>query len=156
MRWRCRFLTATGILVFSLSGEVPLSFAADDEVLVFRHTVSGEVLDVSLPNGDQVTEAVTEFQYRGENAYVGNADVVADGQQLYVRNCLFCHGPGGVGKIGPSLVDGQLLYINNSSDKGLFETIYGGTVNLMAGWKGRLSQDDILKVIAYVRSLQTE
>ncbi|MFQ5759938.1 MAG: c-type cytochrome [Acidiferrobacterales bacterium] len=142
--------------MFSLSGEVPLSFAADDEVLVFRHTVSGEVLDVSLPDGEQVTEAVTEFHHRGENAYVGNAEAVADGEQLYVRNCLFCHGPGGVGKIGPSLVDEQLLYPNNKLDNGLFEAIYGGTVNLMAGWKGRLSQDDILKVIAYVRSLQSK
>ena len=36
----------------------------------------------------------------------------------------------------------------------MFEVIYGGAAGAMGGCKGRLTQDEILKVIAYVRSVK--
>ncbi|MFQ5757123.1 MAG: c-type cytochrome [Acidiferrobacterales bacterium] len=122
--------------------------------MVFRHTISGQVLNVSSPHGKETIAAVKRFQHTGKNPYVGDADAITTGEQLYIANCMICHGPKGVGKMGPSLVDKALLYEKNASDKGLFETIYGGTVNLMTGWQGRLSPDEILRIIAYLRALQ--
>lgn len=138
------------ILVLLLS----LSAAASNDGLTFHNTVSGKVLDVRLAPGEAATAAVEHFHNTGKNPYVGNADAAMQGNELFVNNCMICHGPRGVGKMGPNLVDDRYLYASNRTDKGLFESIYGGTVNLMVGWKDRLTQDDILKIIAYLRSLQ--
>lgn len=144
--------TKLGPVIFVLL--LPLSAAISNDQVAFQHTVSGKLLDVSLAPGEAATSAVEHFHKVGNNPYVGNAEATTQGEKLFVNNCMICHGPKGVGKMGPSLVDDRYLYANNRTDKGLFETIYGGTVNLMAGWKGRLTQDDILKIIAYLRSLQ--
>lgn len=130
--------------------------AGGDRPLQFRQTASGEVLDVGLSPGERATPAVEQFHKTARNSYIDNADAMAQGAQLFATHCVICHGPGGVGKMGPNLIDDSYLYPSNRTDQGLFESIYGGTVNLMTGWKGRLAQDDILKIIAYLRSLQRQ
>ncbi len=132
------------------------SIAAGDRAIPFHQTASGELLDISLSAGEQATPAVRQFHLTARNPYTGNPDAVARGAEFFANHCVICHGPGGVGKMGPNLVDDNYLYPSNRTDKGLFESIYGGTVNLMTGWKGRLAQDDILKIIAYLRSRQRQ
>ena len=55
--------------------------------------------------------------------------------------------------MGPSLVDDVYNYKRSHLDLGLFEIIYGGAAGAMQPFDERLSGDEILKVIAYVRSL---
>ena len=48
----------------------------------------------------------------------------------------------------------DLRYPKNGTDKGMFQTLYFGTGGGMAAWGklGSLTPDEILKVIAFVRS----
>ncbi len=74
-------------------------------------------------------------------------------------SCSLCHGPTGGGQTGPSIHDERWQYAKHVTDKGLFETISGGTDNGMFGWHQQvagnpelLPTDDILKIIAYMRT----
>ena len=51
-------------------------------------------------------------------------------------------------------VDDQVRHPRVVDDIGMFEVIYGGGAGAMAGFKGRLTQDQILKVIAFVDSMK--
>ena len=53
-----------------------------------------------------------------------------------------------------SLIDDKLRHPRVVDDVGMFEVVYGGAAGAMAGFKGRLTQDQILMVIAYVRSVK--
>jgi cytochrome c oxidase cbb3-type subunit III len=92
----------------------------------------------------------------------GNA---AAGRDVHVANCLKCHGAGGKGD-GPA---GKLLKtkpadwtdrtkMSQMSDADLFNVIKngGGAVGkskLMPAWGGKLSDQQINDVIAFIRSL---
>lgn len=124
--------------------------------MVFYHTFrTNEILDITPLPDEKITEAMRRFQKTGSNVYNSNRDAVEEGSKLYAEVCAICHGIKAVGRMGPSLIDDKLIYEKNRTDKGLFETIYGGSAGLMAsGFKGKLSQDQILKIIAYLRNLQ--
>jgi len=68
--------------------------------------------------------------------------------------CTHCHGGDLSGLIGPNLTSGNWRHLRNGTDKGMFQTLYFGTSAGMAAWGkiGALTEDDILKVIAFVRS----
>ncbi|HWP34626.1 MAG TPA: c-type cytochrome, partial [Thermodesulfobacteriota bacterium] len=122
--------------------------------LTFTHTFTGEPLDVTPQPGERVTAAVETFHRTGRNPYRDDSAAQEEGAKLYEVHCAICHGARGEGRIGPSLVDEQLVYPKNATDKGLFETIYGGAAGAMVGFRDRLSQDEILKIAAHVRRLE--
>lgn len=127
-----------------------------DAALVFNNTVTGEVLDLSqgLPEGRD-TPAVKEFLETGRNPYNENPSCFAAGSELFLSACSGCHGHVAEGKIGPGLNDDYWTYPKNTTDKGLFETIYGGAQGQMGPQYGSLSLNDILLVMAWVRHLYT-
>jgi len=53
----------------------------------------------------------------------------------------------------PSLVDDVFNCKRSHTDLGMFEIIFGGAVGAMQPFDERLTPDEILRVIAYVRSL---
>ena len=59
------------------------------------------------------------------------------------------------GKLGPGLNDSYWTYPKNETDKGLFETIYGGAQGMMGPQYGHLNLDEMLKVMAWTRHLFT-
>ena len=89
------------------------------------------------------------------------------------NGCTGCHGGNLGGLMAPSLVknggtgafDTKWVYEKDATDKGMFETIAGGTPGLSGGnmfiWHNQLpgktgdglSTDDILKAIAYIRTV---
>ena len=86
------------------------------------------------------------------NPFEGNASAVADGGKLFVAyNCADCHGAGGSGAMGPSLQDGRWRF--GGSAGAVFQSIYEGRPEGMPSWGGRISDDDIWKLVAYVRTL---
>jgi len=101
-----------------------------------------------------LTDAVKTFHATGRNLYAGDGKVLAEGKQLYLSWCQGCHLPDGTGRIGPSLVGDSFTYDRVSSDVGMFEVIYGGAAGAMQPFSKRISQDQMLKIIAYVRSLK--
>ena len=95
------------------------------------------------------------FKETGKDPYVGDEQALAEGKKLYQVNCQACHLPDGAGRIGPSLIDDTSKYPRGTTDVGMFEILYGGASGAMQSFARRgMTQDQMLKVIAYVRSLK--
>ena len=103
-----------------------------------------------------MTPAVEQFHGNGTNRYAGDPQAIAAGQQIYQRWCQACHMPDGSGRIGPNLNDDQWQYPRTGTVQGKFEIIYAGGAGAMQAFGDRLDQDEILKLIAFVDTLQEE
>ena len=89
-----------------------------------------------------------------KNPYEGNKDAVKTGGQLYVSyNCVDCHGVDGSGSMAPTFQDGRWHFGGSPAE--IFESIYQGRPDGMPAWGGRISNDQIWMLTAYVRSLST-
>ena len=64
--------------------------------------------------------------------------------------------PDGSGRLGPSLIDDTWRYERASTTVGQFEIIYAGATGAMQAFGDRLSQDEILKIIAYTDHLRQQ
>ena len=125
------------------------------ERLVFTHVLDDETLDVYTPReGEEFTEAVEQFHTTGENPYSGDEEAIAEGQDIFSGTCRACHGREGSGGMGPPLNDNEYRRDRAATDKGKFEIIYGGSAGAMQGFARRLDQDDILRVMAYIETLE--
>jgi cytochrome c oxidase cbb3-type subunit 3 len=83
--------------------------------------------------------------------YGDNAYAVSQGQQLFnFYNCNGCHSNGG-GGMGPPLMDDEWIY--GSSPRNIFETIVQGRPNGMPSFGGRIPDQNVWELVAYVRSL---
>ena len=86
------------------------------------------------------------------NPFERDARALATGERLYVAyNCIDCHGAGGGGAKGPSLADGRWHFGGSAAE--VFESIYQGRPDGMPAWGGRIANDQIWMLVAYVRSL---
>lgn len=117
----------------------------------FRGTISGDLLDISPKEGEVVTAEVKHFKTTGENPYRNDSEAIKKGYTIFSTACSGCHGHLAEGKLGPALADEYWTYPKNETDKGLFETIYGGAAGMMGPQRGLLTVDEILHVIAWVR-----
>jgi cytochrome c-L len=123
----------------------------DGPAIEFRGTLSGDVLDLSPMEGETFTAEAKHFLATGENPYSGNAEEVKKGYTIFSTACSGCHGHLAEGKLGPALADDYWTYPKNETDKGIFETIYGGAAGMMGPQQGRMTVDEILHVIAWIR-----
>ena len=88
------------------------------------------------------------------NPHTGNAEAMQQGRTLYLQNgCSACHGAGGGGGMGPALLDDEWKF--GSDDLTLVKLIKGEIPQqtMPAAFGGVLNEDEIWKVIAFVRSL---
>jgi cytochrome c-L len=133
-----------GPLLQNSAGECP-------EPLAFTHVLTGDPLPHYKPD-EEITPAVAEFHCSGENPYSGNAEAIADGQNLF-RLCASCHGLRGEGRIGPRLTDETIKHERVATVHGEFEVVYGGAAGAMQPMGRRFTQDEILRIMAYVDTL---
>ncbi|MDB4916943.1 MAG: cytochrome c class [Gemmatimonadetes bacterium] len=83
--------------------------------------------------------------------YDHNAHGTTEGQMLFEQmNCSGCHANGG-GGMGPALMDDKWIYGSNPNE--IFTSIASGRPNGMPAWKSRLNNEQIWRLVAYVRSL---
>ncbi|WP_072396283.1 cytochrome c [Hyphomicrobium sp. CS1GBMeth3] len=83
--------------------------------------------------------------------YDGNEDMIQAGKQLYsAMNCVGCHSHGG-GGMGPALMDDRWIY--GSSIEHIFSSIREGRPNGMPSFRGRLPDEQIWQIAAFVRSI---
>lgn len=77
---------------------------------------------------------------------------VIEGQRIYNQHCIGCHGPGGHSAIpnAPHFSRGERLM---QPDMMLLATIKSGKI-MMPSFAGILRDQEILDVIAYLRTLQ--
>jgi cytochrome c oxidase cbb3-type subunit 3 len=100
-----------------------------------------------IPGGSQTPPVVA-------NPSHGNAYDISEGQRLYNwYNCSGCHFNGG-GGIGPPLIKTQWIYGGEPAN--LFDTIVKGRPNGMPTWGGRIPENQIWQIVAYVRSMNHE
>ena len=86
-----------------------------------------------------------------KNPFEGNAAAIKEGEKVYDRVCVDCH-LDGTGGSGPNLIDDTWLY--GGSDAEVFETVSKGRPGGMPSWSGELKEEEIWKVIAYIRSIK--
>jgi cytochrome c oxidase cbb3-type subunit 3 len=80
-----------------------------------------------------------------------NAYTVAQGKRLFRwYNCSGCHSNGG-GGMGPALMDDEWLYGSDAAQ--IVATIVEGRPNGMPSFSGRIPQDQLWQIAAYVRSM---
>lgn len=131
------------------------------EVIKFVKTQDGSPLEIKPALFD--TPAAREFLATGKNPYVGQDDAIKAGKKIFqLYSCTQCHGPEAGGQVGPALTGPNYNYAKDATNKGMFETVWNGTNGGM-GAKGKglmdpsdpnngISPDELLKVIAWVRS----
>jgi cytochrome c oxidase cbb3-type subunit III len=79
------------------------------------------------------------------------AAALSQGQQLYESfNCVGCHAHGG-GGMGPALMDDTWLY--GSQPQQVFASIVQGRPNGMPSFGGKIVENQIWEIVAYVRSM---
>lgn len=98
------------------------------------------------------------------NPFAGDSAAVAEGQTLYTQNCEACHGATGLGDgpAGASLDPhpGNLQTASkDASEAYLYWVVIDGGAAAgrsasMAAYEGVLSEDEIWKILAYVKTLQ--
>jgi len=124
------------------------------EGVTFLHPMDNSPLKMDLLPSQQITSAVQQFRSSKSNPYRGDAAPTGAGKELYEKWCQACHLPDGTGRIGPSLVDSEYRYPRANTDVGEFEVIYGGATGAMQAFGDRLTQDEILKIMAYIQTLK--
>ena len=120
----------------------------------FRSALTNQPMKLNLYPNETVTAKVIDFQKTGRNPYKSDKDAIAAGRATYDQWCAACHLADGTGRIGSNLIDAQVTYQRVSTDVGLFEAIYGGASGAMQAFGNRLTQDEILKMMAFIDSLK--
>lgn len=139
-----------------------LTMIADAEMAnaqqTFQNTITGETLDVLgiAPKEGRDTPAVKKFFETGVDPYVEVSGCLPNGEEIYLESCSGCHGHIGEGKVGPGLNDSYWTYPKNATDKGIFETIFGGANGMMGPHGQDLELDNLLKLIAWIRHMQKD
>ena len=143
--------------------------ATTTEVCSFVSTKDNSPLAIKVVASDtpQAKEFLTSCKNPYTKLYANDAEAAKAGKkQFSYQGCSGCHGGNANGLMGPSLIDAKWQYVKHISDKGMFETIAGGTNgsppewgsmltwhNQLAGHTGEgLDTDTILKIMAWVRT----
>ena len=93
---------------------------------------------------------VTGHTKKGED-YEKNAYQLAQGKTLFTKmNCNGCHSHGG-GGMGPALIDDRWIY--GSTIENIVATIREGRPNGMPSFRGKITDDQIWQIAAYIRSM---
>ncbi|BCX89252.1 cytochrome c-L [Methylomarinovum tepidoasis] len=122
--------------------------------VTFRHALEGMPLDLSVAKDyKNPSGAVKQFLESGDNPYNCDKKAVEEGHSLFLSACSGCHGHEAEGKLGPGLADDYWTYPAGLTDKGLFEIIFGGAQGMMGPQYGNLSMDEMLKIMAFLRSI---
>lgn len=149
----CQRTAVSGSEASAVAASSSTSPAQND---VSHYTVAGDSLrliqhDENLPAGFplQVTPITVK------NPYEGDKRAIDTGGKLFVGyNCIDCHGADGSGAMGPSFQDGRWHFGGSPAE--VFESIYQGRPDGMPAWGGRISNEQIWMLTAYVRSLSSK
>jgi len=99
-----------------------------------------------------------------KNPVASSPDSIKAGQQLFQKNCRFCHGADAKGN-GPMAPEGthpsnltDAKWDRGDSDGEIFAVIQNGAGPKfdMKGYKSKMSETDIWNVVNYLRSLQAK
>lgn len=100
----------------------------------------------------EMAAAAEQWPAADPNAEVVVTDaMIAEGKELYMSNCIGCHGPEMKGGIGPDLTDAE--WIHGGTYKEIQTTISVGVPEKgMLSWEPILGPQKVQKVAAYVHA----
>ena len=89
------------------------------------------------------------------NPFAGNEAAIEEGRGLFNSTCTACHGPNGAaGEFGPGLAIPGRSYARNT-DSQIFDAVAHGIPGTpMPAQQGKLTDDQIWKITAYVKGLR--
>ncbi len=80
------------------------------------------------------------------------ASLLAQGKELYMKDCKVCHGEFGEGGVGPNFTDDY--WIHGGGIKDIFRTVkYGVPEKGMISWQNQLTPSDMSAVSSYIYTL---
>jgi cytochrome c oxidase cbb3-type subunit 3 len=86
-----------------------------------------------------------------KSPYQDSAWATAEGKRYYeAYNCVGCHSHGG-GGMGPPLMDAEWIY--GSDPRQIFSTIVEGRPNGMPAFGGKIPEQQVWMLVAYVQSM---
>jgi cytochrome c oxidase cbb3-type subunit 3 len=114
--------------------------------------------DVSAASARSQTPVLSQIYPGGEkpptpenSPYQDNAYGISEGKRLYENfNCVGCHSHGG-GGMGPALMDEKWIY--GSHPANIFETIVEGRPNGMPSFRGKIPDNQVWQIVAYIQSM---
>jgi cytochrome c oxidase cbb3-type subunit 3 len=87
-----------------------------------------------------------------KNPVADDAGAAQRGMKYFANfNCIGCHADNGGGGMGPPLMDEKWIY--GSDPQQIFATIMEGRPNGMPSFRGKIPEDQVWQIVAYVRSL---
>lgn len=130
-------------------------------IYIFRMFVTESLPDqITELHEDQRIAAIKMAEYLKNSANnvdentvaMLDAGGIAQGAELYAKNCVACHGNAGEGTIGPNLTDEY--WVHKGGIKDVFYSIkYGWPEKGMKSWKDDFSPVQIAQLASYVKSL---
>ena len=168
-------LVATMLAIAGLTLSVQANAACNLVSTIDGKPLAIKVVDTDTPEAKQFLETCVNPYTK---IYMADAVAAKKGQREYnYNNCTGCHGGKLEGIMAPSLsknskggqgaFDQKWVYAKNATDKGMFESIAGGTPGVSGGtmfhWHNQLpehtgdglSTDQILKAVAFIRTKYT-
>ncbi len=118
---------------------------------------------------DQITEyendvkqaeiAIAEWREKQSNLidetsveFIDDELVLAQGEEIYLKECKACHQADGGGGVGPNLTDNYWIHGGSISD--IFTTIkYGVPEKGMISWQTKLKPGEMQSVASYIKTL---
>jgi len=104
--------------------------------------------------GTTLCEACQAVVYELAETRAGSHPRAFLGRSCDAHRCHVCHIADASGRMAPSPVHEGDNHERSHTDVGLFAIIYGGAAGAIQSLNERLTPDEILRVIAYVRSLR--
>lgn len=132
-------------------------------IYIWRYHISGsaplqvEELKIELAKAELMQAEYNKLSANkvDENSieYKPDATILADGQAIFKKNCVACHGENAQGISGPNLTDEY--WKHGGSIKNIFKTIKLGVPSMgMIAWGETLTPKEMASVATYVKSLK--
>lgn len=114
-----------------------------------------ELLSEQMAGLEATREQVKQAEPESEDltTLVSDTARIEVGKGVFATKCAACHGASGEGMIGPNLTDNHAIHGGTLAD--IQKVIENGVLEKgMLAWKGQLSNDELVGVIAYVWAIQ--
>jgi cytochrome c oxidase cbb3-type subunit 3 len=146
MSFACRSAPLLALLVLGVGG-----CEREDRPLRSENALNETREAVALSSLSPGPGGPVEYKSGTRSEYEKNAFHVSQGKKLFTwYNCSGCHANGGGGS-GPALMDDVWIY--GSAIENIAATIREGRPNGMPSFRGKIPEDQIWQIAAFVRAL---
>lgn len=111
-----------------------------DKILIKRQEKEDEKWEVAIDKSDELV-----LQNLNDKSFINN------GKATFEMYCVACHNSNGIGLLGPNLTDKKSIY--GTDAKSMFKIILKGTENGMPEHNSKLTSNQLIELVVYLKSL---